>query len=302
MQFRTFSSIKAEVERTLDLEDEIFIQPQEYIDYAQKAVNFLEAEIHKLDLQDNYFETYSPLRLVSGIQDYALPSNIYSNKILRILWRKSNEIFEIRRITRKDRYADIAAMELFQNSGIPYCYQILNSAPEVGPRIHVIPGVVDTVAQYSTTATITSGSKTLTVASATGIAVGQFVAGTGISLNSRVTGVSGVTITISENATASGTLITTTFTDQDCLVYYIREAIQITGNSSLVDAFEFDDFVVQHMVVSCLGKEPGNPRLQIELSRLTELKDQMISTLTEMVPDQRGDEIEIDFTLCEEMS
>lgn len=55
----------------------------------------------------------------------------------------------------------------------------------------------------STTATASSGSTSLTVADATGVAVGQSVVGTGIRLGSYVTNVSGTTITISAATTAA---------------------------------------------------------------------------------------------------
>lgn len=302
MQFRTFASIKGEVQRALDLEEELFIQPQEYIDYCQKAIKFLEAEIHKLGLEDNYFEAYAPLSLAETVQDYALPSNIYSNKILRIVWRRNSEIFEIMRLTKKDRYTDIALMEMFQNTGMPYYYQILNNSPRVGPRIHLVPQCVDTVATYAKTIVTVNGSNVVTVADATNIAVWQFIEADGIPENTRVISISGLNVTLSEDAFASASSVSATFKDPDCLIYYIREANKIVGDTSVVDAFEFDDFVTQHMIVSCLGKEPGNPRLAIEGSRLNQLQDQMIATLTEMIPDQRGDLIEVDYELVRDIS
>jgi len=264
-------------------------------------VDYLEAEIHKLDIEDNYFETYAPIPFQAGVQDYALPSNIYANKILRIVWRKNAEIFEIRRLTKLDRYTDIAVMEMFRNNGVPYYYQILNNSPVIGPRIHIVPAMVDSVAVYNTTANRAQNAVSFTVASATGIAAGQFVSGVGIEPGTRVVSVVGTTVTISEKVQVTVSAGAISFSDQDALMYYIREANRITGDTSIVDAFEFDEFVVQHMIVSCLGKEVGNPRLPLEQARLADLQQQMISTLTEMVPDQRN-EIEPDFSFEKEMS
>lgn len=64
----------------------------------------------------------------------------------------------------------------------------------------------------STTATASSGSNTLTVASATGIAVGQIVVGSGIQAVTTVNAISGTTITISQNTTASLSTTAVTFT------------------------------------------------------------------------------------------
>lgn len=57
--------------------------------------------------------------------------------------------------------------------------------------------------QASTTASTTSGSANITVASASGIAVGMTVTGSGIPVGATVSSISGTTITLSANATAT---------------------------------------------------------------------------------------------------
>ena len=61
----------------------------------------------------------------------------------------------------------------------------------------------------STTATGTSGAKTIVVASTTGIAVGQQATGSGIGANATVRGISGTTITLSvvNSGTVSGAIV-----------------------------------------------------------------------------------------------
>jgi hypothetical protein len=61
----------------------------------------------------------------------------------------------------------------------------------------------------STTATGTSGAKTIVVASATGIAAGQQVTGTGIGTNATVRSISGttVTLTVANSSAVSGTMV-----------------------------------------------------------------------------------------------
>lgn len=55
----------------------------------------------------------------------------------------------------------------------------------------------------NTTASGTTGTATITVASATGVAVGQTVTGTGIPIGTTVTAVSGTSVTLSANLTAT---------------------------------------------------------------------------------------------------
>jgi len=64
---------------------------------------------------------------------------------------------------------------------------------------------------FTTTATTTSSSNIITVTSATGIVVNQSVFGLGIPPNTTVTNVAGTSITISNNATLSGTGVSVTF-------------------------------------------------------------------------------------------
>jgi len=77
-----------------------------------------------------------------------------------------------------------------------------------GTSYYAPPTLTATVTK-STTATITSGTNTITVANATGIAVGAtvIVYGSFYSTQPTVTAVAGTTLTLSRNATGSGTLI-----------------------------------------------------------------------------------------------
>jgi len=85
----------------------------------------------------------------------------------------------------------------------------------------------------STTATGTSGLKTIVVASATGIAPGQQVTGTGIGVNALVRSIVGttVTLTVANSGTVSGTVIfqgdNLYLLNKD--VNFIREAYPLTA-------------------------------------------------------------------------
>ena len=85
----------------------------------------------------------------------------------------------------------------------------------------------------STTATGTSGLKTIVVASTTGIAPGQQVTGTGIGVNALVRGIVGttITLTVANSGTVSGTVIfqgdNLYLLNKD--VNFIREAYPLTS-------------------------------------------------------------------------
>jgi hypothetical protein len=64
----------------------------------------------------------------------------------------------------------------------------------------------------TTTATASSGSTALTVASATGILAGQWISGTGIASGTRVSGIAGSAVTLSQATTAALSASNVTFT------------------------------------------------------------------------------------------
>ena len=88
----------------------------------------------------------------------------------------------------------------------------------------------------STTATGTSGLKTIVVASTTGIAVGQQATGTGIGVNALVRSIVGttITLTVANSGTVSGTVIfqgdNLYLLNKD--VNFIREAYPLTSQLS----------------------------------------------------------------------
>lgn len=90
--------------------------------------------------------------------------------------------------------------------------------------------------QNSTTATGTSGLKTIVVASTTGIAAGQQVTGTGIGVNALVRSITSttITLTVANSATVSGTVIfqgdNLYLLNKD--VNFIREAYPFTSQLS----------------------------------------------------------------------
>lgn len=300
MDYPTLLDLKTRVKQRLDLEDEEFVVDSELTYYFREAVDYVESEIHKLNIEDQYFETVQPIAIVAGIADYTLPSNIYGNKVKRIIKNKNTDIYEVRRMTGINRYTDIATSYMYPASNILQ-YILINSSEKQKPVMRLVPRPDFTVATYSPTIDTTVSSKSITVSSATGIAVGQFISSTNIPTNTIVEAVSGTTVTISAPATATATGTASTFTDPDFLVYYTRNAKDPTSDTDSIDIPEFSNFIVQYVVVECLKKEIGNPRIQPELARLEEFRNQMLSTLSNMVPDQR-DKIEMDTEIYGEIS
>lgn len=77
---------------------------------------------------------------------------------------------------------------------------VLNTDGTIGGA--ALAGVSD-VTGVNTTGTVTSGTTSLTVASATGIAAGMFVVGQGITPGTTVSSIASTTVTLSANANAT---------------------------------------------------------------------------------------------------
>lgn len=302
MSTKTYGSIKTFVTKKLDLQEESFITAAELLEYAEEAINFCEAEIHKLNIEDQYFVSCANIRLQSGVSTYALPTNIYANKILRVVYTDGSKIYPIKLLKHKIRFEQ---SEDIDNNGVSddYSYMLINNDPNIGTQIRLFPASTETSAQVTPTCNTTSGSRILsTVSSTTGISVGDFVSGTGIPRNARVQSVdSGTQITLNAAATATGTTISLTINEPRVLVWYIRRANVPAATTDIVDFPEFWNFIAQHMIVECLKKELGNPRLTDEKEKLKELRLQVLETLSNMVPDQE-DKIEQDMSSYIEQS
>lgn len=142
MRIWTYSEIKTKIEEDLDLEDETFITDNELLAYANEAVDEAEAEIHTV--YEDYFLTKASLALVQGTEEYALPEDIYGNKIRRIMYRNGGDVYTVARI-RDWRKFEEYTLELAYQSSTRYRYFIINST--VGaPKIVLSPPAKETSA------------------------------------------------------------------------------------------------------------------------------------------------------------
>lgn len=301
MEYITYGQLKSRVEKRLDLEEEVFIQDSEFLEYTHDAIDMVEAIIHKFRAEDTYYETCAPLALLQGQQDYQLPSNIYANKIRKIIFQRQDDIFEIKRMTRRERYVEAAIRELYYSDNW-YRYMIINADARTKPILRLFPKSVDTVTTVTLPGTMTSGSATILMASTAGVAIGQYITGPSIPLGARVLSVStDVSVTMTTTAQANTVDINNTFTNPDCLIYYIRNAAKPTEETDLIDVPEWYALVQQSVMVECLSKEPGNPRFEKEIAKLEAMKSDMEDALSNMVPDQE-DLVEADVAIYGEMS
>lgn len=144
-------------------------------------------------------------------------------------------------------------------SGIVAGMYVHGQGVAAGTKVSSTPGstsvTIDTaltadLSAASTSATGTSGAKTISVSSATGIAVGQAVSGTGIGANAHVYSISGttITLTVANSGSVSGTITFSQpvyFTNANTITYACTFAPG-TGTGAIVEAGIFNDSSPSH--------------------------------------------------------
>jgi hypothetical protein len=297
MSQKTYSQLKLFVQNKLDLRDEDFITDDEMLEYVEEALKYCESEIHKLNIEDQYFVAHAPIRLVANKYDYDLPSNIYANKILRIVYSNGSVTTTLNRIRNRVRFetADDERKFGVSTQGT-YGYMLVNNDVRSGVKLRLYPTPREASTVVTTTGDIAANEILTNLGSTSGISPGWFISSTSANMptGNTVQSVDSATqITMSAGGLGASVGATITFTEPRVQVWYIRNVDIPDANSDYIDFPEFWHFVAQHVIVNCLNKEVGNPRAQAETMRLEEYRKQMIETLSNMVPDQ-DDEIEQD--------
>jgi hypothetical protein len=139
MIYKTFEQIKTKVERELDIETEDFIQPDEFREYVNDAIDIVFAEILKLGLEDEYFLKWKYMALVQGQDTYALPTDIYSNKIKKIMYRQGATLYEIKRMRSKQRFEQIEEILQYNSVTDFYRYLLTNHGSDEGITLELFP-------------------------------------------------------------------------------------------------------------------------------------------------------------------
>lgn len=127
---RTYKEILDEVKAELDLTKETIISDPEFLAYCNDSIADAEALIHKLN--EDYFLTKldTPITLVNGTQEYDLPTDIYANKIRRIIYDNGQNIYPVRRIRGKTPFEVMAVNEKYNVERSVYEYIIRNDATD----------------------------------------------------------------------------------------------------------------------------------------------------------------------------
>lgn len=229
--FWTYTRIKAKIESECDLEKEIFVDDDELMGYINEGIDFCESKIHSL--YEDYFLSREAITLVSGTDEYALPTSIYGHKVRAVVYKNGSTVYVINRAKNSKKLFtyEIGSASGGQGTNVQYEYLIFNTTPGE-PKFLFIPPVLE------------SGERVY--------------------------------------------------------VWFLRNANRIEEDDDICDIPEFVHYVIQYAKVKVMFKE-GHPAYAEEKVTLAEMEQEMISTLANMVPDEKN-EIEPDMSHYEEMS
>lgn len=142
MRYWTYSEIREKIEKDIDLEREVFVDVDELLGYVNEGIDICEGKIHSL--YEDYFLTKAAITLVSGTDEYDLPTDIYANKIRALIYKNGSDVAVIRRAknSRKLINYEVDAGTGATATAGNYEYLIYN--PTAGqPKILLMPPVVE---------------------------------------------------------------------------------------------------------------------------------------------------------------
>lgn len=136
MKLWTFAEVNQKVRADLDLQDQVFITPDEMVGYVNEAIHEAESEILKIN--EDYFLQTAPLALVQGQNIYSLPTDIYGQKLRSIIYSQGSVQYPIKRIRGANKF-EIQIMIDTYGVNDDYMYILLNANAGQQNQIRIAP-------------------------------------------------------------------------------------------------------------------------------------------------------------------
>lgn len=100
MALFTYSTVAAEVEVDLDMQDDDAVTPNELMQYFNAAIRDAAAIIQLL--YEGYFLKSDLVSLVLGTSSYALPADLYALKIVKVFYSNGARKYEVPRLNLEE--------------------------------------------------------------------------------------------------------------------------------------------------------------------------------------------------------
>lgn len=148
MAFKTFGQLNTQLLKELDLEDEDFISASELMGLWNHAVSVAEGHIITLGLRDKYFLARTTVSIVTGQEEISLPTNLYANKILKLIYRSGATFYTVRPLDSKDMFENYTYLNVFSSSDF-YRYMITHNTPGT-EKLILVPAARETISNAIT--------------------------------------------------------------------------------------------------------------------------------------------------------
>lgn len=141
MKLWTYKELRTKIELELDLEEEIFVRPDELIGYANKAISLAESAILKID--EDYFLSVYHVPLVGGTSEYDYPFDVYAYKIRGMEYSAGATIYPVQRFRRMGKF-DTLEIANFYPVNNWYAYTTINKGTDGKAKIVLVPSSRET--------------------------------------------------------------------------------------------------------------------------------------------------------------
>lgn len=112
MKLFTYNEVETKIRMDLDLQDaDNFIQNEEMVGYVNEGIKEAESDILKLS-EDYFLVPDATLTWVNGTSDYALPTDIYGEKIRGMTYVNGTKIYPVRRLRDPDLFYKIQELNI----------------------------------------------------------------------------------------------------------------------------------------------------------------------------------------------
>lgn len=139
MAYWTLQQVQDKIDKELDLENGDIVQQVEFVGYVNDAVREVVAEMIKLSVEDTYFQKYQAFPLTANTADYALPSDIFGNKIKALVFNNGTDIYRVKRIRGENIYTMLESFNQYGTDSKPVRYALFNASRSAGYSLKILP-------------------------------------------------------------------------------------------------------------------------------------------------------------------
>lgn len=139
--YRTFGDLQTQVEQELDMQDENFVTPAEFMGYFNRAVKACESAVHTI--YEDYFLTRATIAMVNAQEEYALPTDIYAFKIRSLIYKNGTTVYPVERVRDWKKMLAYTTNQI-NGSELWYRYFLINETAGSKPKILLTPNSRET--------------------------------------------------------------------------------------------------------------------------------------------------------------